>query len=105
MFQKLHPVGKKYCGAPGGPISAIFATITLDPLYFEVHIFSDPLDPPYMSKNAKMCYFEHFFGVRWKKPYLNNLSLDQIQMQMQIFQKLSQCDICDQRTRPGQMPA
>ena len=59
---------KNYCGAPGGPISAILATITLDPLYFEVHIFSDPLDPPYMSKNAKMCYFEHFFGVRWKKP-------------------------------------
>jgi len=61
---------KNYCGAPGGPISTIFATITLDPLYFEVHIFSDPLDPPYMSKNAKMCYFEHFFGVRWKKPPL-----------------------------------
>ena len=40
-----------------GQISAIFATITIDPLYFEVHIFSDPPDPPYMSKNAKMCYF------------------------------------------------
>ena len=59
---------KNYCGAPGVPISEIFATITLDPLYFEVHIFLDSLDPPYMSKNAKMCYFEHFFGVRSKKP-------------------------------------
>ena len=44
----------KYCEVLGGPTSAIFGTITLDPLYFEGHIFSDPLDPPYMSKNAKM---------------------------------------------------
>ena len=57
---------KNYCGAPGGPTSAIFATISLDPLYFEVHIFSDPHDPPYMSKNAKMCYFEHFSESRGK---------------------------------------
>ena len=44
-----------------------FAIITLDPLYFEVHIFSNPLNPPICLENAKMCYFEYFFGVRWKK--------------------------------------
>ena len=49
---------------PGGPTSAIFATIDLDPLYFEVHIFLDPVNSPNMSQNLKMCYFEHFFGVR-----------------------------------------
>ena len=47
-FRILYFFLKNYCGAQGGPISAIFATITLDPLYFEVHIFSDTLDPPYV---------------------------------------------------------
>ena len=54
--------------ALGGSKVAIFGGDGLDPLHFEVHMFLDPPDPPYMSKNAKMCYFEHFFGVRWKKP-------------------------------------
>ena len=46
--------------APGGPKSTIFDTDDVDPLYFEVSIVSAPPDPPYMSKNAKMCYFYHF---------------------------------------------
>ena len=57
---------KKDCGALGGPRSAIFGTIALDPLYFEVHIFSDPPDPHYMSINAQLCYLEPFFGVPLK---------------------------------------
>ena len=36
---------------------AIFGGDDLDPIYFEVHMFLDPPGPPYMSKNAKMCYF------------------------------------------------
>ena len=59
---------KNYCWAPGGLRSAILASMDHDPLYFGVHMFSDPLDPPYMVRNAKMGYFEHFFGVRWEKP-------------------------------------
>ena len=47
----------KYCEVLGGPTSAIFGTITLDPLYFEGHIFSGHPTPPIMSKNSKMCYF------------------------------------------------
>ena len=43
--------------ALGGSKVAIFGGDDLDPLYFEVHMFLDPPDPPYMSKNAKMCYF------------------------------------------------
>ena len=39
-----------YSGAPEGPTSAIFATIDLDPLYFEVLMFLAPSNPPYMSK-------------------------------------------------------
>ena len=46
--------------APGGPKSTIFDTDDVDPLYFEVSIVSAPSDPPYMSKNGKMCYFYHF---------------------------------------------
>ena len=46
--------------APGGPKSTIFETDDVDPLYFEVSIVSTPPDPPYMSKNGKMCYFYHF---------------------------------------------
>ena len=42
------------------PISAIFGTIDLDSLYFEVHIFLDPPPPP---SNAQMCYFWHFLVV------------------------------------------
>ena len=37
---------KNYCGAPGGPRSAISATMDHDPLYFGVHMFSDPTLPP-----------------------------------------------------------
>ena len=43
--------------ALGGSKVAIFGGDGLDPLHFEVHMFLDPPDPPYMSKNAKMCYF------------------------------------------------
>ena len=41
----------------GGKMTNMRYAITLDPLCFEVNIFLDPPDPPYMSKNAKMCYF------------------------------------------------
>ena len=47
---------KNHLSALGGPKVAMFGGDDLDPLYFEVHIFLDPPDPPYMSKNAKMCY-------------------------------------------------
>ena len=43
--------------APGGRKVAIFGMEDLDPLYFDVSNFSAPPDPPYMSKNDKMCYF------------------------------------------------
>ena len=43
--------------APGGRKVAIFGMEDLDPQYFDVSNFSDPPDPPYMSKNANMCYF------------------------------------------------
>ena len=43
--------------ATGGPKFAIFDTDDVDPLNIEVSIVSAPPDPPYMSKNAKMCYF------------------------------------------------
>ena len=36
-------------------------------IFWGPYIFGPP-DPLYMARNAKMCYFEHFFGVRWKKP-------------------------------------
>ena len=42
----------------------LLATMDHDPLYFGVHMFLDPPDPPCMARNAKMCYFEHFLGVR-----------------------------------------
>ena len=48
---------KNYFSALGGSKVAIFGGDGLDPLHFEVHMFLDPPDPPYMSKNAKMCYF------------------------------------------------
>ena len=52
---------KKLISQPrGGSKSTIFDTDDVDPLYFEVNIVSAPSDPPYMSKNAKMCYFYHF---------------------------------------------
>ena len=38
---------KNYCGAPGGPRSAILASMDHDPLYFGVHMFSDPPIPLY----------------------------------------------------------
>ena len=43
--------------APGGRKVAIFGREDLDPLYFDVGKFLAPPDPPYMSRNAKMCYF------------------------------------------------
>ena len=43
--------------APGGRKVAIFGMEDLDPQYFDVSNFSVPPDPPYMSKNDKMCYF------------------------------------------------
>ena len=43
--------------APGGRKVAIFGMEDLDPQYFDVSNFSVPPDPPYMSKNANMCYF------------------------------------------------
>ena len=41
------------------------------PTIFWGPYFFGPTWPPYMSKNAKMCHFEHLFGVRWKKPPQN----------------------------------
>ena len=43
--------------ALGGSKVAIFGGDDLDPIYFEVHMFLNPPGPPYMSKNAQMCYF------------------------------------------------
>ena len=60
--------------APGGPKSTIFDTDDVDPLYFEVSIVSVPTDPPYMSKNGKMCYFYHFLRVP-KKTYTQSTGL------------------------------
>ena len=37
------------------PAETHITNFTRLPLHFEVHIFSDPPDPPYMSKNAQMC--------------------------------------------------
>ena len=50
-------VRKNNFSAPGGRKVAIFGMEDLDPQYFDVSNFSDPPDPPYMSKNANMCYF------------------------------------------------
>ena len=49
--------------APRGPKSAKFDQGHLDPIYFEVGNFSASPDPPYMSKNAQMCYILHFWGI------------------------------------------
>ena len=43
--------------ALGGSKVAIFGGDELDPIYFEVHMFLNPPGPPYMSRNAQMCYF------------------------------------------------
>ena len=43
--------------APGGREVAIFGMEDLDPQYFDVSNFSVPPDPPFISKNDKMCYF------------------------------------------------
>ena len=48
---------KNHFSALGGPKVAMFGGDDLDPLYFDVSNFSVTPDPPYMSKNAKMCYF------------------------------------------------
>ena len=48
--------------SPGGRKVAIFGMEDLDPLYFDVSNVSAPPDPPYMSENAKMCYFFALFG-------------------------------------------
>ena len=36
---------------------AIFGRDDLDPLNINANLFLDPPDPPYMSKNDKMCHF------------------------------------------------
>ena len=59
---------------PGGPKSTIFDPDDVDPLYFEVSIVSAPSNPPYMSKNGKMCYFYHFLRVP-KKTYTQSTGL------------------------------
>ena len=48
---------KTHFSALGGPKVAMFGGDDLDPLYFDVSNFSVTPDPPYMSKNDKMCYF------------------------------------------------
>ena len=65
---------KNNFSAPGGPKSTIFGTDDVDPLYFEVSIVSAPSDPPYMSKNGKMCYFYHFLWIP-KKTYTQSTGL------------------------------
>ena len=57
---------KNNFSALGGPKVTIFGRDDLDPLYFDVSIFSVPPDPPYMSKNTQICYFHHFLGVPFK---------------------------------------
>ena len=57
---------KNYCGAPGLWMFAIFATIHLHPLYFEVHIFSDPPDPPICLKMPKCANFGLFWSFHFK---------------------------------------
>ena len=51
---------KNYCGAPGGPRSAILATMDLDPLYFGVHMFSDPPTPPIWLETQKCAILSTF---------------------------------------------
>ena len=60
--------------AQGSPKATIFDTDDVDPLYFEVSIDSVPTDPPYKSKNAKMCYFHHFLRIP-KKTYTQSTGL------------------------------
>ena len=48
---------KNHFSALGGSKVAILGGDDLDPIYFEVHMFLNPPGPPYMSKNAQMCYF------------------------------------------------
>ena len=57
----------KYCEVLGGPTSAIFGTITLDPLYFEVHIFLGPPDPSYMCLKIPKCAIFSTFWVSGQK--------------------------------------
>merc|ERR1719507_2107303 len=57
---------KNNFSALGGSKVAILGGDDLDPIYFEVHMFLNPPGPPYMSKNAQMCYFYHFLGVPFK---------------------------------------
>ena len=76
---------KNYCGAPGGPRSAILATMDLDPLYFGVHMFSDPPTPPIWLETQKCAILSTFsesggknhlyVEVRREKFYIGNLSL------------------------------
>ena len=71
LFEGAGFFWKHYCGAPGGPRSAIFATIAHGPLYFEVHTFSDPPPPglvwSYIQKVEKLA--ETTFPLRkiWRK--------------------------------------
>ena len=57
---------KNHFSALGGPKVTIFGRDDLDPLYFDVSNISVTPDPPYMSKNTQMCYFQHFLGVPLK---------------------------------------
>ena len=54
---------KNYCGALGLRLSAIFTTIDLHPLYFEVHIF---LAPPICLKMPKYAIFGLFWSFHFK---------------------------------------
>ena len=47
-------------------MSAFFATITLDPLYFEVNISLDPPDPPICLKMPKCVIFGLFWSFHFK---------------------------------------
>ena len=46
-----------YCGALGGPTSAIFGRDHRDPLKFDANLFLDPSDHPYTSKMSKKSKF------------------------------------------------
>ena len=48
---------KNYFSVHSARRVAIFGRDDLDPLNIDANLFLDPLDPPYMSKNDKMCHF------------------------------------------------
>merc|ERR1712020_231221 len=57
---------KKYCGTPRGPKSAIFVTIDLDPLYFEVGIFWAHPTPPICLKMPKCAILSPSLAFHFK---------------------------------------